>query len=93
MPVVGSDLTSMKPPFVPTLVAVTSAVPSGFVIETLRLPVVDVPIVTPLTVRLMRRPALLPPKVSFAPWPGIVVVIVTGAPPAVMEGVRSAGTS
>ena len=92
MPVVGSDLTSMKPPFVPTLVAVTSAVPSGFVIETLRLPVVDVPIVTPLTVRLMRRPAV-PAKVSFAFWPGIVVVIVTGAPPAVMEGVRSAGTS
>ena len=63
MPVVGSDLTSMKPPFVPTLVAVTSAVPSGFVIETLRLPVVDVPIVTPLTVRLMRRPAV-PAKVG-----------------------------
>jgi hypothetical protein len=36
------------------LVAATSAVPSGFVIETLRLPVVDVPIVTPLTFRLTR---------------------------------------
>ena len=57
------------------------AVPSGFVIETLRLPVVDVPIVTPLTFRLMRRPAV-PAKVSFAFWPGIVVVTVTGAPPA-----------
>ena len=74
------------------LVAATRAVPSGFVIETLRLPVVDVPIVTPLTFRLMRRPAV-PAKVSFTFWPGIVVVIVTGAPPAVMEGVRSAGTS
>ena len=68
------------------LVAATRAVPSGFVIETLRLQQ------TGPTFRLMRRPAV-PAKVSFAFWPGIVVVTVTGAPPAVMAALASAGTS
>jgi hypothetical protein len=73
----------MKPPFVPMLVAVTRAVPSGFVIETLRLPVVDVPIVTLLTFRLTRWPAV-PANVSVAFSLATVVVTVTGAPPATM---------
>jgi hypothetical protein len=53
------------------------------VIETLRLPVVDVPIVTPLTFRLTRWPAV-PANVSVAFSLATVVVTVTGAPPATM---------
>ena len=48
--------------------------------------------VTPLMLRAMPRPAV-PAKVSFAFWPGIVVVTVTGAPPGVMAALASAGTS
>ncbi|HVD66441.1 MAG TPA: hypothetical protein VNB65_06045, partial [Gaiellaceae bacterium] len=64
-------------------------VPSGFVIESFRLEVVDGPMVTPLNFNTTPRPAV-PAKVSLAFWPGTVVVTVTGAPPAVIEVLRSA---
>src|SRR4051794_29388904 len=82
----GSGLTLMYPPLVPMLVAATRTVPSGFVIETLMLQQAGP------TFTLMRRPAV-PAKVSFAFWPGIVVAIVTGAPPGVIAALASAGTS
>jgi hypothetical protein len=64
-------------------VAATKTVPSGFVIETFRLPVVDVPIVTPVTLRLMRWPEV-PAKVTVAFSFATVVVITTGDPPTTM---------
>jgi hypothetical protein len=44
------------------------------------------------TFRLTRCPAV-PENVSFAFWPGVVVVTVTAAPPAMIVPVTSAGTS
>src|SRR3954463_2386257 len=76
----------MKPPLVPIEVAETSEVPSGFVIETLRLQQVGP------TLRLIRRPAV-PAKVSLAFWPGTVVVAVTAAPPGVIVAAASAGAA
>src|SRR6266511_2404785 len=85
MPPAGSIWVSRKPPPVPKSVGVTSVEPSGFRIERFREQQGELPIVTPLALRLTRRPAT-PAKVSLAFWPGTgPTVTLTGGPP----GVRS----
>jgi hypothetical protein len=81
VPVVGSVFVSMKPPFVPTNVGDTSALPSGFRIETFVLQQVDDPMVTSVIRRLIRVPPL-PANVAVAFSSGAVVVTVSGGPPA-----------
>ena len=63
-----------------------SVVPSGFRIETFVLQQ------TGVTFTLTRW-AAVPANVSFAFWPGVVVVTVTAAPPGAIVPLRSAGTS
>src|SRR5438552_393826 len=65
----------MKVPLVPTYRSVTSAVPSGFRIDTSA-----AGIVTADVARLMRSPAV-PLKRSSALSPGEAMVTVTGGPP------------
>ena len=84
---------STKPPVVPNGVAKTSVEPSGLRIETRAEQQVEVPIVTLLRSRLMRRPAT-PSNRTSAFWPGTgPVVTVTGAPPGVIVVDTSGGTS
>ena len=58
MPLTGSTRVSRNPPVRPTGVAYTSVEPSGFAIETRAEQQLDVPIVTLLIVRAIRRPAV-----------------------------------
>jgi hypothetical protein len=83
VPETDSVLVSMKPPFLPIAVGATRFVPSGRTIETYMLEVSDVPMVTSLTSRLMRWPAV-PLNVAVAFSFATVVVTVTGGPPGVM---------
>jgi hypothetical protein len=80
-----SVVASKNPPAVPKL-ANASVEPFGFRIEILVLQQVGP------TSMLTRCPEV-PVKVRPAFWPGVVVVTVTGGPPATIPPVRSAGTS
>ncbi len=91
-PVAGSDFVSTKPPLVPKFVAERSAVPSGFRIETFADEQHDVPIVTSVSLRLMRRPAV-PLKTTAAFCPGTFTPTETGAPPGMTVASASGGTS
>ena len=82
----------MKPPLVPTLVAATRTVPSGFSIETFALQQVELPIVT-LVIFRKTRWAAAPSNVTLAFWPGVVVVTLTAGPPGTITPPTSAGTS
>ena len=93
VPLTGSVFVSTKPPLVPNGVAKTSVEPSGLRMETRAEQHVEVPIVTFVRFRLMRRPAT-PSNRTSAFWPGVgPVVTVTGAPPGVMVAFTSGGTS
>src|SRR6266545_4097914 len=82
-PVPKSVGVTMKPPLVPISVGVARLEPSGFRIERFREQQGELPIVTPLALRLTRRPAT-PAKVSLAFWPGTgPTVTLTGGPPGV----------
>jgi hypothetical protein len=70
-----------------------SAEPSGFVIESLAEQQAELPIVTPLALRLTRCPGM-PWNVSLASWPGTgPTLTATEAPPAEIVPRTSGGTS
>src|SRR5215813_966938 len=86
VPVVGSVLVSTKPPLVPKETLLPTTAPDGsssFAVadeyDTLEI------------LRLTRCPAVAA-NVSWAFWPGAVVVTVTGAPPSVTDPPASGGT-